>query len=108
MNKLYVPRVELEIGEDLYLVVSNIDYIPGDPGKYSGLPEDCYEATGPEVYWKNEDAKLMYGELRSVFSFEKMRSVREIHDHYYNCPKGLDEQYLDKIIDECEILLEDK
>lgn len=102
MKKLYVPRVELEIGEDLYLVVSNIDYIPGDPGKYSGLPEDCYEATGPEVDWKDEDAKLMYREHRSVFSMEKMTKVREVVEHFYPCPKNLAGHYIDAIIDACE------
>lgn len=98
---------QIELADSLYLEVRNIDYIPGDPGKYSGLPEDCYEATGPELDFKNEDCYLLFKETKTIHRYEQ-KPIKEIVDHYYECPKGMVDFYEDALIDECERILEDK
>lgn len=39
----------IEILDDEVLLELDLDIAPGDPGCYSGPPEDCYPASGPEV-----------------------------------------------------------
>lgn len=45
----------LEVREVVCLVVID-SYTPGDPGRTSGPPEDCWPPEPPEVEWHLEDA----------------------------------------------------
>jgi hypothetical protein len=60
-------EIDFEIDDVEYYdteVEVNFSFTPGDPGRYYGLPEDCYPATDDEI------------EIESV-TFEG----REIYDH---------------------------
>ncbi len=47
-----IDQLEIEIGDNLFLRISDVTLTPGRPGRYSGAPEDCYEDEPPELDWK--------------------------------------------------------
>jgi len=49
---MHVDQLEIEIGDNLFLRISDVTLTPGRPGRYSGAPEDCYEDEPPELDWK--------------------------------------------------------
>lgn len=59
MSSIIIPEVEIEIGENLYLQIKDVSFIPADPGRISSRPEDSYEPQPAQCDWKNENAKLV-------------------------------------------------
>lgn len=57
-KKCIIAEVEIKIGENLYLRITDVSFIPSSPAIISGRPEDCYEAEPAECDWKNENARL--------------------------------------------------
>jgi len=59
MSKMIIPEVEIEIGDNLYIQIKDVSFIPFKAGYISGRPEDCYPEEPAECDWKNENAKLV-------------------------------------------------
>ena len=59
MSKMIIPEVEIEIGENLYLQIKDVSFIPFKKGCTSALPEDSYEDEGADCDWLKENAKLV-------------------------------------------------
>ena len=59
MSKMIIPEVEIEIGENLYLQIKEVSFIPFKAGYISGRPEDCYEDEPAECNWKDDNCKLV-------------------------------------------------
>jgi hypothetical protein len=57
--KIIIPEVEFSIGENLYLRIENVSFLPATQGRYSGAPEDCYEAEPAECDWLEHNASLV-------------------------------------------------
>lgn len=54
-RSVLLEKVEIEIGDNLFLEVKDVLFNPGTDGYISGLPEDCYEATDPEIEWTGSE-----------------------------------------------------
>lgn len=59
MSSIIIPEVEIEIGDNLYLKIKEVSFIPKDTGYISGRPEDSREPQPAECDWKNENAQLV-------------------------------------------------
>ena len=44
-----IPSIEIEIGDNLFLYIEDLQFTPFKKGYISGRPEDCYEDEGAEV-----------------------------------------------------------
>jgi len=62
MKKIIIPEVEIELGDNLYLRITDVSFLPAVKGYTSGMPEDCYKGEPAECDWKNENAKLIIKE----------------------------------------------
>ena len=76
-SKTIIPEVEIEIGDNLYLQIKDVSFLPCRPAYISGLPEDSYPEEGAEADWKNENAQLV------IKTFEK--KLDAIGRSYYKC-----------------------
>jgi len=47
-----ISQVEIEIGDNLYLRISDVTLTAGRPARISGRPEDCYPEDPAEIEWK--------------------------------------------------------
>lgn len=59
----YEVSFEDEIG---HCVAFDVTYTPGDPGKLSGPPENCYPPTGPDIDIENLRVNLGKGKTRKL------------------------------------------
>jgi len=59
MKKIIIPLVEVEIGENLFIRIKDISFIPAERGVTSALPENCYPDEPAEIDWLKENAKLI-------------------------------------------------
>jgi len=50
--KISIPEISIEIGENLYLKIVDVEYTPSRPAYTSGRPEDCYEGESSELEWR--------------------------------------------------------
>jgi len=69
MSKMIIPEVEIEIGDNLYLQIKDVSFVPFKKGVTSALPEDCYPDEPAECDWKNENAKLVIKKYEYVDRF---------------------------------------
>lgn len=54
-----IPELTIEIGDNLYLRIKDVSFIPMQVGKFGGLPENCYPDEPAEIDWKDENACLV-------------------------------------------------
>jgi len=62
MKKYIIPEVTVEIGDNLYLRITDVSFLPAVKGVTSALPEDCFPDEPAEYDWRNENAKLIIKE----------------------------------------------
>lgn len=103
MKKIIIPEVEIEIGENLYLRLREVTFFPGDSGKFSGAPEDCYPPTDPEIDWKDENAMLI---IRKVKYIKKGDIVeKDVKEYDYPVEAHFTGEYYDLLLDRAEEVL---
>lgn len=90
MKPITIPEIEIEIGENLYLQISDLTFTPFKPGYISGPPEDCYEDEPAECNWSDKNVKLFFTDIE------------------YDYPKDLADVYYDDIINKCEEYLNEQ
>lgn len=103
--KITIPRIEIEIGWNLYLRIENVSFIPFKAGYISGRPEDCYEDEGADADWKDEDCKLIIkkkvcSNFGNIFKDGKVQFKDVEYD--FDCDPSLAVEYYDQIIEACE------
>ena len=91
MKPIFISEVEIEIGDNLFLHINDLDFTPETPDYISGPPEDCYQGEGAGVDWKDENCTLIY---RS-----KEYSIMK-------CPEGLSGHYYEEILEASNIKFE--
>jgi len=62
MKKYIIPEVEIEIGDNLYLRITDVSFLPAVKGCRTCLPEDSLPDEPAECDWRNENAKLIIKE----------------------------------------------
>lgn len=58
-KKCIIPEVEIGIGENIFIRITDVSFIPTRPAYISGRPEDCYEAEPAVCDWGKENAQLV-------------------------------------------------
>jgi hypothetical protein len=94
MKPITIPEIEIEIGDNLYLQISDLTFTPFKKGYISGPPEDCYEDEGAEADWKDEDCQLLL--------------IKNKINHYYDIDSNFVNEYYDQIILACEEYLNEQ
>lgn len=107
-----IDQLEIEIGDNLFLRISDVTLTPGRPGRYSGAPEDCYEDEPPELDWKSQ-CLVKYSKYRG----EKVELTSTIDNNftaeYYDelldtALEYAEESHRDKLIEKYEQNLQDR
>jgi len=109
-RKCIIPFIEVEIGENLFIQIKDVSFIPGKPAYISGRPEDCYEAEPAECDWLNENAKLVYKEKKVDMTYTEMMEYRKanrpfkykIIEHEFMVDDSFFYMYYDQIIETIE------
>jgi len=110
MKKYNIPLVEFEIGDNLYIQIKDVSFIPAIKGRYSGDPYDCYPAEGAECDWIDENAKLVYKEKKCDMNFTEMMEYRKSNrsfkyrtiEHEFSVDDSFFYMYYDLIIEAIE------
>lgn len=103
-----MPKIELEIGENLFLRIEFVDYVPMKAGRYCDIPEKCYQDEPSEVNFDDDDVKLVVVRRRydpSIMSEPdvskwKYKDIETV----LPAPKGFADMYMDQICDEADRL----
>lgn len=102
--KIIIPIVELEIGFDLYLRITDVSFIPGRPAYINGRPEDCYPEEPAECDWSKDNAHLVI--KKKVFIGMSVRypskKAYRIDEHEFDVDDSFVYEYYDKIIEAIE------
>ena len=78
-SKTIIPEVTIEIGDNLYLQIKDVSFIPADPGRISSRPEDSYEPKPAECDWKNDNAKLVIKKFEYIMPTDGLkRKVKKL------------------------------
>jgi hypothetical protein len=83
-----ISQVEIEIGDNLFLRITDVTLTPGTPGKYSGDPYDCCQEEPTEIDWKSS-----YLVKYSKHNGRPVEIACELAD-------GFAEQYYDNLVDQ--------
>jgi len=62
MKKYIIPEVTVEIGDNLYLRITDVSFLPASKGVTSALPEDCFPDEPAEASWLHSNAQLVIKE----------------------------------------------
>jgi hypothetical protein len=105
MKSTTISRVEIEIGDNLYLRIDNVSFLPARPGYISGRPEDCYEDEPAVAEWKDEDCKLVIkkkvcSNFGNIFKDGKVQFEDKEYD--FECDPSLAAEYYEQIIETIE------
>lgn len=103
-----MPKVEIEIGENLFLRIEYVDYTPEKEGRYSDIPERCYQGEPSEIDFDDDDVKLVVVRRKydpsiidePIVSKWKYKDIETVLD----APKGFADLYMDQICDEADRL----
>lgn len=71
---MHIDQVEIEIGDNLFLRISDVTLTPGRPGRYSGAPEDCYPEDPAEIDWNACRLVKYSGKIESLFQCDDLLS----------------------------------
>ena len=115
-RKNIMPFVELEIGENLYIQIKDVSFIPATKGVYNALPENCYPAEGAECDWLKENAKLVYKEKKVDMTYAEMIEYRKANrpfkwktiEHEFTVDDSFFYMYYDMIIETIENMERDQ
>jgi len=107
MSKMIIPEVEICIGENLYLQIKDVSFIPFKKGVTSALPENCYPDEPAQASWKDENCRLIIKkkEMERPLGWYQLRGipVKMIKKEYdFDCDPALAAEYYDKIIEQIE------
>jgi len=102
MSKMIIPEVEIELGDNLYLQIKDVSFIPESKGVYNKLPEDCYPAEPAEASWKDENCRLVIKKKKMTNSLDFLNmGVKPIFDtkeYDFDCDPALAADYYSLII----------
>lgn len=105
MSKMIIPEVSIGIGENLYLQIKDVSFIPFKKGCTSALPEDCYEDEPAECDWKNENAKLVIKKKRitgyadsTLYPMIKKVALYDISEKEFEVDDSFVYEYYEQII----------
>lgn len=108
-KKMLIPEVAIELGDDLYLQIKDVSFIPFKKGYISGLPEDCYEDEPAECDWLNENAKLVIKKKRiigyadsTLYPMIKKVPLYDVSEKEFDVDDSFVYEYYDKIIEQIE------
>jgi len=104
-SKTIIPEVEIKIGNNLYIQIKDVSFIPADKGVYSIRLEDCYPPEPAECDWKNENAKLVIKKFEYVETDEFAKQILGINkakklvsEKEFPVDDGFVYEYYDQII----------
>ena len=111
-HKTTIDRVEIEIGDNLFIRIDNVSFIPSKAGYISGRPEDCYEDEPAECSWRDEDCKLIIKKKTCITThMEMLKGMKpqfKIMEFDYECDPALAAEYYDLIIEAIEQMGDDR
>lgn len=104
MKKIFIPEVEIEIGDNLYLRITELSFSPAIPGYISSRPEDCYEPVPACASWKDENCHLTKKskKIKGPIFGEGGKMEFENVTLDFMCEPALSEEYYDQIIEAIE------
>lgn len=101
-KKMIIPEVEIEIGDNLYLQIKDVSFIPFKKGYISGDYEDCYPDDPAEADWKDENCRLVIRKKKMTNSHDFLNmGVKPIFDtkeYDFDCDPALAAEYCSLII----------
>jgi len=100
MKKIIIPEVEIEIGDNLYLRITDVSFLPAVKGYTSGMPEDCYPDEPAEIDWDNKNAQLVIKEFKFKPTMEnsRMRFVDSVKEKEFPVDDSFVYEYYEQII----------
>jgi len=110
MSKMIIPEVEIELGDNLYLQIKDVSFIPFKKGVTDRLPWDCYEDEPAECDWVKENAKLIVKEKKIDMTYTEMMNYRKegrpfkykTIEHEFSVDDSFFYMYYDRIIEQIE------
>lgn len=116
MKSTTIPRVEIEIGENLYLRIENVSFLPRQIGYIGGRPEDCYPDEPAECDWQAKNAKLIYKEKKCDMTYTEMIEYRKANrpfkyktiEHEFTVDDNFFYLYYETIIETIENMEDDR
>ena len=97
---MYKTDIKYEIGNNIFISIKNVSYVPGRLGHFSGRPEDCYPDEPAEIDWKDEDCKIVV-----EFTEPKLvdgKTVRVKKEKEFDCDPELAYHFYTELIEETE------
>jgi hypothetical protein len=105
--KHIIPSVDINIGEDLFIRITDVSFIPAVRGCYSAAPEDCYEDEPAECDWNSKNAKLIKTEKIFIgMSQDKKTKKYEWKEKEFPVDDSFVYEYYDAIIESIEEMKE--
>jgi len=105
-KKMIIPKVSIELGDNLYIQIKDVSFIPFKAGYISGRPEDCYPEEPAECDWKDENAKLVIKKrVRLTSNTDLLNSLKleyGIKEYDFDCDPALAAEYYEQIISQIE------
>ena len=100
-SKTIIPEIEIKIGDNLYIQIKDISFIPAKKGVYDALPENCYPDEPAEADWLKENAKLVI-KKKKVTNFSQVlegaKGITKEYEYEYIVEDDFFCEYYDQII----------
>lgn len=106
MKKITIPEIEIELADNLFLRIREVEYIPGEPTVMYYKDGSGYPGSDAEIDWK--ETALIIRKVKYVTNDGGKSTKKEVREYDFEIDGEFANNYYDELLNRAEEILNEQ